>query len=114
MRKLSELSNDTMLTVGNGPEIMTKEAFLDSAYFLDGEQVEVTIADKCVETFSFADLIEERKENNYEDWDEEVNRDISSEQWEILKKAEKVINEIFEGRPCFWEGKKVEVDIKIK
>ena len=34
MAKLSELSNETMLTIGNDIIVMNKEEFLDSSYFL--------------------------------------------------------------------------------
>lgn len=111
MKKLSELSNDTMLIVGNDLVVMTKEEFLDSSYFLDCEDVTVTIGDKSVEKFTFSQMIEEKAENNHEDWDEAINRDITSEKWEVLRKAEKLINEIFEGSPTYWEGEKVDIEL---
>jgi hypothetical protein len=118
MKKLSELSLETMLTVKHQfdgeMDIMSKKGYLNSAYFLDYPAepfTTVTVADKTVVRFDIDGIIERLSEDEtYEDWEEDVWYDIEHSNIDI-KAIEKAFNDIFENNPTYWEGEVVEIDI---
>jgi len=117
MIKLSQLPDDTMLTVSHRYdgeiELMDKADFLQSAYFLD-YPVEpfpsVTLAVKQVQTFDLYDVIERIGEDDtYEDWDLDVYNDLrNAPETEAFLN---LIHTVFERHPTFWEGKPIEIDM---
>jgi hypothetical protein len=110
MIKLSELPMDTMLVIED--VAMTKEQYLDSAYYLDCEDVKIYVGEPSFANFSWDDEIERESEEMYEDWQDHILSDITKAEWEVLKKAEEIINKAYADRPTYWEGKPVEVDMK--
>lgn len=117
MKKLSELNNDTMLTVQhrhNGDfSVMSKEDFLDSSYFLD-YPVEpfpvVTVAETTVPRVDLESFIEYIGEDEtYEGWAEDVCQSILSDP--ITQDFLTKLNHIISLHPVYWEGEPVEVDI---
>jgi hypothetical protein len=110
MKKLSELSDETILLVTNDLHCMTKKEFLESSYFLDGEVCQVVLGQREVEHFDLDAMIEEKAENMYEDWDEHVMSDFTKEEWGILRNAEEIINKVFNNRATYYEGDLVKVD----
>lgn len=117
MVKLSELASDTLLCVSHRYDaeisLMSKEEFLDSAYSLDYPTdpfPSVTLAMKEIKSFDLWDTIERIGEDDtYEGWDLDV--------WVDLKDLPETVafmqrvKEVFEGRPIYWEGKPVEIDM---
>lgn len=118
MKKLSELSDDTMLCVEHNYDgdiqVMTKEEFLDSAYYLD-YPVEpfpiVTIADKSIQTFDLGDIIYNMADEMHEDWDDDVICELKGTAG--IAEFEALINEILERHPTYYEGEEVKIDTQI-
>lgn len=117
MKKLSELSNDTKLYISNSrgeDEVMTKEDFLKSIWFLNYPESEglryVAIANKEISKFNLWDVIERIGEDDtYESWDEDVYNELKDlpETKAFLEKVEKVFND----HPTYWDGEYVEIDM---
>ncbi|KAF5050635.1 hypothetical protein DSECCO2_427320 [anaerobic digester metagenome] len=117
MKKLSELSMDTMLCVGHQNDrefdVMPKEDYLRSYQFLDYPAepfTSVCLADKSVLTFDLFDAIERIGDgSSYEGWDEDVYNDIKDlpETKAFLEK----FKEVSERNPTYWEGEAVEIDM---
>ena len=123
MKKLSEISMDTMLTVENQSDgdltTMTKEMYLDSAQYLDYPVepfTNVTIAKKQIIKDNLCSILEEIAEHNecYECWIDDVYNDLRSEKnvRDGCKKhnIDMLLEEAFKRYPIYWEGEKVEVD----
>lgn len=112
MKKLSELAGDTVIIVGDVEcGVMTKDDFLQSADYLDGNEVELWVADIKPELFSWDAIIEWMEEDGqYEGWAGEVLRAIDKSP--ELQAAEKVMNEIFAKYPTCWEGEEIENDMQ--
>lgn len=116
MKKLSELSNDIMLCVANNYDgdiqVMSKEEFLDSAYYLD-YPVEpfptVTIGDIVTQRFDLGNIIYNMSDDMYEDWDDDVMCELKGT--EGIAEFELLINKILERHPTYYEGEKVEIDM---
>ena len=120
MIKLSELPQDTMLTVESNHSgeifIMTKEDFLNSSYFLD-YPVEpfpkVTVADKTVVKFSLWNYIKWLGEDEtHESWADDVYDDLMY--YPETKAFIDTIKQVFENNPTYWEGNLVEIDMELE
>ncbi len=118
--KLSELSMDAMLTVRHRDDgnisVMSKEDFLNSAYFLD-YPVEpfpkITLAQKSVVRFDLYSVLEMLGEDEtYEDWLSNVWYDLKRSQID-LDTFDAEMTRIMEANPTYWEGEPIEVDIEI-
>lgn len=117
MKKLSELSMDTMLCVGHQNDgefdVMSKDDYLRSSQFIDYPAepfTSVCLADKSVLTFDLFDAIERiGDDSSYEDWDEDVYNDIKDlpETKAFLEK----FKEVSERNPTYWEGEAVDIDM---
>lgn len=117
MVKLSELSMDACLTVRNTSfgefSIMDKEDFLNDAAFLDSlvePCPEVTLAEKTYCDFDLNWIIDNIGDGEtYDGWAEDVLYDImhSPETEPFLK----MVKEVFERHPTYWEGELVDVDM---
>lgn len=119
MEKLSELSEDTMLTVqiGNGDiNVMSKKDFLNSSEYLErGPDVQiedypqVTIGVPQVAEFSFEYAFECSGDEMYEGWSDNVTYALEKQGFD-LKWIEEVINKVFAEHPTYYEGKLVDID----
>lgn len=118
MIKLSELGMDTMLTVQHqndgDMDVMTKQDYLDSAYFLD-YPVEpftaVTVAAKSIVKFNLYDTLHHAGEDEmYEDWYDDVVNALEAFGPEIDTLTTK-INKVLANNPTWWEGEPVEIDM---
>lgn len=123
MKNLSELSDDILLTVAHRNdgdfEVMSKEEFLNSSYFLDMDKdytPEVTIADAEVKKMNDQVLCEMINtygyDDTYEDWEEDIVNYLN-----VCGYKEKIIEmlkEAFDHYPIYWEGEKVNIDVWIE
>ncbi|WP_333792024.1 hypothetical protein [Muricomes intestini] len=119
MEKLSELREDTMLTVqiGNGDiNVMSKKDFMNSSEYLDREPdlqredyPEVTIGVPQVADFSFEYALECAGDEMYEDWKTNVTYSLEKQGFDF-KGIEKVINKVFAEHPTYYVGKLVDID----
>lgn len=116
MKKLSELPNDAMLCIehrNDGDiEAMSKEDFLDSAYYLDYPAEPypiVTVAESQTQMFSLDSIIEMMADEMHEDWD----MDVLYELREIpnIAEFEAMINKVLSEYPAYFEGEIIEIDI---
>jgi len=118
MKKLSEISNDTMLTVkcDDGDfEAMEKVFFLDGSYYLDrhsemSEYPQVTIAEPIQAIFDWKSTIEELGTEMYEDWEDRFWGDISAEDRKVLDKAAEIVNKACAANLTYYEGEKVDIE----
>jgi len=117
MKKLSEINNETMLTVQTKEwsefEVMSKQDFIESdtyvnrPYIEDSNYPEVTVAVKSIAKFNLEYALESLEDEMYEDWLASVMRDISKEDRERI---ENDINKYLEARPSYWEGEMVDIE----
>ena len=121
MKNLSELSNDTILTVAHQNDgdfsIMTKEEFLDCVYFHDfsvESSPEVTIAKITTKKFTTTSLemyLEQLGwDDTYEDWDKDVMNYLLTIGY--ANQIVEMMNEAFTEYPIYYEGERVIVDIQ--
>ena len=114
MKKLSEVSSDTLLIIecDECDTLMDKQEYLESRYATDEEDHLIYLAEiEEAEEFSFSDLIFQQSEEMHEDWQERVEEIISKEDWQVLKRAETIINKAFEANPSYSAGEFVDKDI---
>lgn len=107
MKKLSEIEMDEYICAGDiETGVMTKEAYLESDYFLDwdGDKIYEAIPE-VITKFDINSVIMDLAENNYEDWDEHVICDIDGNP--EIRAVEKLINEIFEAHPNYYRGPEI-------
>lgn len=117
MKKLSELSNDTLLTVkqrlGGDFSVMSKKGFLDSYYFLDYQTEpfpNITIAEPFYAKFDLYNwLVYVGEDHCYEGWVEDVCERLAIEP--ETKAFIDRVDQIFRAYPTYYEGEPVEVDI---
>jgi len=111
MKKLSELSNDTLLCVCNehsdAEDVMEKVDFLKDVR--RSQLHRVSMADELTERFAWMSAIEALEEDMHEDWTERVMDDIRA--MPELVKAEKLVNEILRKNPTYYSGESVENDM---
>lgn len=123
MKNLSELSNDILLTVAHRNdgdfEVMSKEDFLNSSYFLDMDKdytPEVTIADVEIKKMNDQVLCEMINtygyDDTYEDWEEDVVNYLSVHGYK--EKIIEMLEEAFDYYPIYWEGEKVNIDLWVE
>ena len=120
MVKLSKLPMNAYLTVGysdmGGFRLIEKEEFLNDAVFLDSLTepcLEVTLAEKTYCNFDLNWIIEMIGDGEtYDGWVEDVLYDImnSPETEPFLK----MVKEVFERHPTYWEGQIVDIDMNPK
>lgn len=121
MKRLSELSGNTMLTVRDNHystdfSVMDKDEFLESHYFLDyapsptNNGIEVTVADITTAKFDLLNYLEYIGEDEcYEGWIDDVYDSILTEP--ATKEFIERVNAIFGSHPTYWEGEPVEIDM---
>ena len=111
MKKLSELSNDTLLCVelnsGENWELLDKSGFL---YSYTSHRGRLWIAEAENATFSWADVIERFEDDMHEDWAEIVMDDIRATP--ELVEAEKLINMLLHRHSTYYQGELVENDMR--
>lgn len=118
MKKLSELSDDTMLTVEHkswyGGKVMDK---MDLIQQLEGirndgylDELVVRIAEATYATFSFDDVIEWAADEMHEDWIDNVTADLEGSHLDI-RWIEDQINDIYKRNPSYHAGDLVEVNV---
>lgn len=118
MKKLSELSMDTYITVESNSsgdaEVMTKADFLESSYFLDypvEKFPKITVAEKTCVKFDLFDAVEHLGfDETHERWLEDVCYDITKSDIDV-KLLESKMNEIFKNNPTYWDGEPVDIDM---
>lgn len=112
MKKLSELSNDTLLCVEVDEfYVMPKEEYMISSFYLDrqsvdNEDIKVFLAKPVYATFDLRYALESLEDEMYEDWLDDVLSDISHEEIESIENS---INKILHGRPSYSSGEKIDV-----
>ena len=99
MIKLSELNAEDYLTVQHvydgDFEVMTKEEFMESSYYLDYPKEPFPKVTKAIETTVYFNL---------DVWDDICS---SLDVWKINK----TIKNIFTAHSSYWEGEDIEIDI---
>lgn len=121
MKKLSELSEDTMLTVehrNDGEmEIMSVKDYYDSCYYLDypvEPLTKVTIAEKTCAKFNLCEVLERIGEGEtHESWYEDVLHDIDKSDLDV-KGFEEKINTILSRNPTYWDGEEILIDVDVE
>jgi hypothetical protein len=115
MKKLSELSSDTMLCIDDGDNydstVMSKEDLLQDYRYLDKKDFKTSIGIPDHQTFEWEEVFENKADNMYEEWQDHIERDLSESDWVILNKAKDIINKVFRENPAYSTGEKVEVDM---
>jgi len=113
MKKLSELSMDTMLCVCL-PESSDYFNLMEKAEFLQRncEPESIFIAEAEVATFDWRVAIEWLEEDMHEDWTELVMNEIMATP--ELMAAEKLVNEMMRSHPTYYPGERVENDMRGK
>lgn len=116
MKKLSELTDDTMLALDCSEiEIMSKEDYLDSSYFLDGyegENPKLFIAEMYFAKFDLYGVLENMQDDMYEDWLENI--------WDGIYDLPEVkdftifMDKILKSYPSYTEGEIVDIDMKME
>ena len=117
MRKLTELPMDTMLAIERSDyddlKIMDVHDFLSSEYFDNFPEKpfpKVFLAESTREKFDLFNAIESICDGTtYDDCAEDVYNDVKDapETAAFIK----LLNEVFQRHPTYWEGEPVEVDI---
>ena len=111
MKKLSELSDDTMLCVKreeNSDDFyaMTKADFLIYKYDRNSQ---VNIAEKNIPEFDLSNVLAEIAENEgYNDYLDDIIPDLDAD---ITNRFVEHINEIFAKHPVYYMGESIEIDI---
>lgn len=116
MKKLSELSRDTILTVENrnhgGFSVMDVAEYINSEYYLECHKT--TIAEEIYPKTTIEDIAEmlacNYEDEMHEDWGDRIQEAItySKKDFEPFVKN---LNRIFEKNPTYYEGEPVEIDI---
>lgn len=110
MKKLSEISKDTMLIIMENAcdgVVMDKEDFLQSHYYIDKDyaNVKVAIADEMYASFDLESALQSIGEDEmHEDWLENVMDKLS----DARENIEKIINAVLETEPTYYDGEKLE------
>jgi hypothetical protein len=118
MKKLSELTDDTILVLGRNSDYddicVTKGEFVEGikGYLEDLESLHIGIPD--IQKFDWADVFDRHEEDSFEDFAEYVEREISEEDWKVLKRAAEIVNAAFAANPNFETGEIVDLDMKIE
>lgn len=106
MKKLTELDDDCLLVVDKAeydPKLMSKKEFVESHYYLDREDVDVSIADERYASFDLQYALECVGEDEmHEDWLENVMDRIPKE---VRERIEAEINEYLNKEPTYYPGK---------
>lgn len=119
MSKLSELSNDTWLTVAYQDDsefkVMTKEDFINDGYLREckTEPLRVTVADITIVKFDLNYAIENAGEDEtYENWYDDVMNAI--DKIDGIDGFINKIDDILKNHPTYWETDDiVEIDIEL-
>lgn len=118
MKKLSELPNDTLLTVAFNKSdsvytLYTKEELMNSGNLSwhKGQNHYITIAERITAEFDLYEALETNEEDiMYIGWTKDVKRNFDKANIDF-KEINKIINAILEQNPTHYEGEEVEIDI---
>lgn len=108
MKKLSEIANDTLLTVtpkGYDGTTMDKEEFMQSSYYLDRADVEVAIAKETFASFDLYYALECLEDDMHDDW---LSNVMSAIPKEVRERIEAEINGYLEKEPTYYPGESVD------
>lgn len=108
MKKLSDLADDTLLTVtlsGYDVAVMDKEEFLQSSFYLDRDDVEVAIAEEVFASFDLYYALECLEDDMHEDWLSNVMSTIPKE---VRTRIEAEINGYLEKEPTYYPSEAVD------
>lgn len=114
MKRLSELSHDTILTVYQYPydtdiRLMSVEEIIEDRYY-ENEDARFSLAEKEILDFDLSDILSRICEEGYEDMDEDVRDAVFSapETEPFLR----MIKEVFERYPVYYDGATVLNDLR--
>lgn len=108
MKKLSELKDDVLLCVmpkEYDGKVMDKKEFMQSSYYLDRGDVEVTIAEETFATFDLYCALECLEDDMDEDWLSNVTSEIPKE---VTERIEAEINSYLKKYPNYYTGEAVD------
>jgi hypothetical protein len=74
-------------------------------FFCEDRYIPWYTATEDVKTVSLVDIVERSSDDTYEDWDDDVLRDLKDD--DIVKAGIARINEVFARYPTYWEDKLV-------
>lgn len=107
MKFLSELNDDELLIIERkhyDPIIMDKIEFMKSHYFLDDEDIKVSLAKETYVNFDLYYALECIEDDMHEDWLSNVMYSIPVE---VRERIEKEINGYLEKEPTYYHGEEV-------
>ncbi len=107
MKLLSELNDDELLIIERehyDPIIMDKIEFMKSHYFLDDEEVKVSLAKETYANFDLYYALECIEDDMHEDWLSNVMYSIPVE---VRERIEKEINGYLEKEPTYYPGEEI-------
>lgn len=108
MRKLSEIDKCTYLVIepkGYDIILMDKEEFMQSHWYLDKEQVKVSLAKDTYATFDLYYALECLEDDMHEEWLGNVMIAIPKE---VRERIENEINGYLEKEPTYYPGEEIE------
>lgn len=107
MKFLSELDDDELLIIEQehyDPILMDKIEFMKSHYFLDGEEVKVSLTKETYANFDLYYALECIEDDMHEDW---LSNVMDSIPLEVRERIEKEINGYIEKEPTYYPGEEV-------
>lgn len=107
MKFLSELDDDELLIIERehyDSIIMDKKEFMKSHYFLDDEDVKVSLAKETYANFDLYYALECIEDDMHEDW---LSNVMDSIPVEVRERIEKEINGYIEKEPTYYPGEEV-------
>lgn len=108
MKKLSEIDDDTLLTVtpkGYDGTVMDKEEFMQSSYYIDRDEVDVAIAEETFASFSLYYALECLEDDMHEDW---LSNVMSAIPKDVRERIEAEINSYLDKEPTYYPGEAVD------
>lgn len=108
MKKISEIDESAYLVIepiGDESILMDKEEFMQSHWFLNQENVKVSLAKETYAVFNLYYALECIEDDMHEDWLENVMDAIPKE---VRERIEKEINSYLEREPAYYPGEEIE------
>lgn len=108
MKKLSEVKNDTYLVVeplDYDGVVMDKAEFIQSHWYVDKEDVKVSIANEICQTFDLYYALECLEDDMHEDW---LSNIMNSIPLEVRERIEGEINGYLAKEPTYYPGEEVD------
>lgn len=108
MKRLSELKKDDYLVItpeGYDTFVMDKEEFMQSHWYLDQENVEVSLAEERFADFNLYYALECLEDDMHEDWLGNVKNSIPKD---VRERIEKEVNSYLKKEPTYYPGEKID------